>query len=325
MRTKSRTKSVPTMMLHGLEIRVMLSAAIFSPHLSTATGEHPAITVHAHTLGETLHLTAAVPFSGEVAFFVPATTSVAPQFSASIDWGDGSTSSGTITAATRGHFSGYEVTGIHTYANAGKFKIVSTIAQGVVGSPATPLLFVARVVSRAVVAQNNSAPTGTGVTLNEVAGTAFTESVGAFQIIAPGGKLKATITWGDGTESDGTITPAGVIGIDVLSYEVTGMHMYAAAGNYAIHTTITGRGVSTAARTVATIDSTASVVAPKTIALAGTLTGSYTTPVIAIPDVGQTYSITGSGTAGVLGTVTANGSVSTPGFILWSGPAEPLR
>ncbi len=54
MRTKSRTKSVPTMMLHGLETRVMLSAVIFSPHVSTATGDHPATTVHAHTFGETL-------------------------------------------------------------------------------------------------------------------------------------------------------------------------------------------------------------------------------------------------------------------------------
>ncbi len=43
--------------------------------------------------------------------------------------------------------------------------------------------------------------------------------------------------------------------------------MYAAAGNYAIHTTITGRGVSTAACTVATIDSTASVVVQKRLPL----------------------------------------------------------
>ena len=76
--------------------------------------------------------------------------------------------------------------------------------------------------------------TSNGVTINEVAGKAFTADLGTFTFIAPGTGLSARIDWGDSHVSYGVITATGVSGIDVINFKVTGSHTYKLPGKYAI-------------------------------------------------------------------------------------------
>jgi streptogramin lyase len=66
-------------------------------------------------------------FTGSVATLYDSnTTGVASDYTATIDWGDGSTSAGTITETNPGTFN---ITGDHVYAQAGTFTLVITVAD----------------------------------------------------------------------------------------------------------------------------------------------------------------------------------------------------
>jgi hypothetical protein len=66
------------------------------------------------------------PVSGTVATFSdPDTTATAGEYSASIGWGDGSTSAGTVS----GGGGSFSVSDAHTYANAGSYTITVTISD----------------------------------------------------------------------------------------------------------------------------------------------------------------------------------------------------
>ena len=68
--------------------------------------------------------TAAQPFAGVVAHFTDADPGgAASDFTATIGWGDGSSSAGTVQASG----SGFAVTGAHTYANAGSDPLTVTV------------------------------------------------------------------------------------------------------------------------------------------------------------------------------------------------------
>jgi hypothetical protein len=61
------------------------------------------------------------PFTGAVAYFTCSRAGTAPtDFLATIDWVDGTTSTGTITSDGSG---GYFVQGQHTYANSGIYRL----------------------------------------------------------------------------------------------------------------------------------------------------------------------------------------------------------
>ena len=85
--------------------------------------------------GKSVRGTAGVQLSATVATFTDADPNgVASDYTASINWGDGSSSTaGTVSAAAGG---GFEVKGSHTYAAAGQFTITVTI-DDVGGAKAT--------------------------------------------------------------------------------------------------------------------------------------------------------------------------------------------
>lgn len=77
---------------------------------------------------KTLIAAAGVAFSGTVATFTDAYPGgTVGDFAATINWGDGVTSAGTITTA--GNAAGFVVTGSHVYAEAGTDKLVITITD----------------------------------------------------------------------------------------------------------------------------------------------------------------------------------------------------
>jgi hypothetical protein len=157
-----------------------------------------------------------------------------------------------------------------------------------------------------------SVPPASGLTFQEKPGVQFTADLGTFTTLAPGANLKATINWGDGTTSAGTIKADGVAGLDEIIFEVDGTHTYKTAGTFAITATVIKPGpVPTTIETlVATLNDTA-IVSKGNISLNGKITGTYS-PAPFSPVLGATYVLNGTGTAGVLGAVSAHGTVFVP-------------
>ena len=130
--------------------------AVSGDHIYTTAGTYPVtVTITIPSTGDsaTTHVTAQVlaslqaigstvtasegqPFSGRVATFVSANVgSTAGDFTASIDWGDGSaTTPGTVDANAQG---GFDVFGSHTYAEAGAYRINVTITDTITGKSAS--------------------------------------------------------------------------------------------------------------------------------------------------------------------------------------------
>ncbi|MDB5387321.1 MAG: hypothetical protein JWM11_2967 [Planctomycetaceae bacterium] len=107
--------------------------------------------------------------------------------------------------------------------------------------------------------------TGTGVTLQVQQGVKFTANLGNFITIAPGTNLHVSIRWGDGTASQGTLKPDGIVGLDQINFEVDGTHTYRHAGTFNIHVTVIRGGASTKSTPFMVANFTAqAIVSPKT-------------------------------------------------------------
>ena len=151
-------------------------------------------------------------FSGGVAAFTATSPSaVASGFSASIDWGDGTTNSGTISASGAG---GFIVTGSHLYAEEGSQNVTVTIHDSSNTITAQDAVTVTDAPLFGSGTHFLSAP---GQTKHGVVVGSFTDTGGA----EPVGSYSATIDWGDGSTSSGTITSLGG-----GAFSVSGEHVY---------------------------------------------------------------------------------------------------
>jgi hypothetical protein len=197
-------------------------------------------------------------FSGVVATFTDADPNgMVADYAAMIDWGDGQQSAGTVAA----NGGGFTVSGTHTYAEEGNRAVTVTIVDHGDGrglGDATDSK--ATTTSPATVAD---APlTATGQAINAVEEAAFAGAVASFTDADPNGVVSdyaATIDWGDGQQSGGTVVANGAGGFDVQ-----GTHTYAEEGdNYAVTVTVVdhgdGRGVGDPSDSTATAHSTAKV------------------------------------------------------------------
>jgi hypothetical protein len=186
-------------------------------------------------------------FDGTVATFTTTntnTTATASTFTATINWGDGTHSDGTVVVDSSG---GFDVTGSHTYTDLrtgpgsdwhhpgelpthpgiiGQESFVITVTITDTSNKATALA-----VSLASVTQAPAAITTTAQNLSLTAGQAFTGTVASFtdSDSDPAGNFTATIDWGDGSHSDGTIT-ANTSG----GFDIAGTHTYDNGGTYPI-------------------------------------------------------------------------------------------
>ena len=157
-------------------------------------------------------------------------------FTATIDWGDGTASAGTIVGSN----GSFDVEGGHTYADEGNFTVTASIVRT---SDATTVSN-----SQTVVVNDSDFLTGHGATLVAPAGQAQTNvTVATFSdtdLAALASEFVATIDWGDGTTTAGTI--AGSNG----AFSVTGNHTYATIGNDTITVTMEEPSPGTAVATV---------------------------------------------------------------------------
>jgi hypothetical protein len=220
-----------------------VSVTIRDATVSTvASASSTALTVDAplNASGNLVTATEGAAFSGVVASFVD-TDPLAPMndYTAVIHWGDGSTSTATISANGSG---GYNVSGSHIYVEEGTYSLSVSI-QDKGGSSAT-------VSGTANVA--DAALAATGIAVSAIEGTSFTGAVATFTDADPNGAAAdytATITWGDGTTSAGTIAANASGG-----FTVTGTHNYAEEGSYAVSVSIADTGgASTSAGSNATV------------------------------------------------------------------------
>lgn len=167
---------------------------------------------------------------------------VCPLSTATIDWGDGTTSAGTSDGSTG-------IQGTHTYAEEGTYSgsvsYTYTLPRPCQGSTQTAS-FQATV--------QDAALTWLGHNLTGTAGQSVSGVVAHFSDATPAadtGDFSAQIIWGDGTSSSGSVSAAAGGGFDV-----SGPHTYNAAGSYTVSVAVTDAGGSTA-----TTSSTAQIAA----------------------------------------------------------------
>jgi RHS repeat-associated protein len=205
-------------------------------------------------VGTTLSAVEGQEFSGTVATFTPWASSSSGSgglagsgsglttYTASINWGDGSTSPGSV--------SGTSVWGDHTYMEEGSYTVSVTITDSSGSSEG--------VTETANVADALLSP-GSGGSINVVEGTSFSGTVATFSDAGPGpgnetsggdAEYTVSISWGDGNKSGGTVSAGGTSG----TYVVSGSHQYTDEGSYPVTVTITDDGgSSTTVTTTATV------------------------------------------------------------------------
>src|SRR5262249_37052194 len=178
------------------------------------------------------NLTEGTPFSGMVTSFTDGNPAAAvSDFSATISWGDGTTSPGTISANNAG---GFDVSGSHSYVIEGTLAFSVTITD-VGGSTGTAT-------GTANVA--DAPPSAPGLSLTENQGGAFTEVVASFPdatLLGAVTDFKAVFSGGDGTSSNGTISPNGQ-----GSFSVVGSHTSSLGGNSPVSVQILDAGGASA-------------------------------------------------------------------------------
>ena len=172
----------------------------------------------------------------------PANTDPAAYYSATIFWGDGSSSAGTIVRDAGGVF---HVTGSHTYAEEGMDLVTTSVTSGGNGSGGAT--------ATATVAD---APL-TGTAGNEISGiegiTTGTIQLGTFTDFNPAATVadftagggSVVVTWGGGTPLQLTLTAANLTAIgaaDGVTWEINAAHTYPEEGTYSYSVTVTDDG-----------------------------------------------------------------------------------
>lgn len=180
-----------------------------------------------------LNLTNALLASGDVATVTAGSTSsavlasfsdfaggsAASNYTAVVTWSDGTTSAGTIAANSSG---GFDVSASRDWSLSDSSASVTI----------TDVRNTARTTTaNASLTVNAPQATGTGITVSTTAAQLFTGTVASFTGVALNSlsQYSATIDWGDGQVSDGTIAANGAGGIDV-----SGSNRYAASGSYTV-------------------------------------------------------------------------------------------
>ncbi|HVX16023.1 MAG TPA: DUF4214 domain-containing protein [Pirellulales bacterium] len=178
-------------------------------------------------------------FSGVVATFTDADPNGAvTDYTASIDWGDGSTTIGTVSAAA-GHF---QVSGSHTFAEDGSYTVkvhVADVGGASASTHSTATITEPSISDAAGVAVNGFERSA----LTNVPLATFTHGNGG----EPAGDFTVTVDWGDGTSSSGAVTESGT------TYTVVGTHTYLDEGTFPITVVVNDDAVSATIHTSATM------------------------------------------------------------------------
>jgi hypothetical protein len=225
-----------------------------APGTATATGSSTANVAGLAGLAGQTSLTAAkegvaLPSTTRVATFTDTNRrDTASSFTATINWGDGTTTSGKVTGSN----GAFTVTGGYTFADEGSFPLGVTVTDKA-NNTSLPL-------SGTVAVAETDVLSARGLSFSAKAGQAFSGKVATFtdrNTSNVASDFSATINWGDGTATAGVITDSrGTI-------SVSGTHTYASSGRDAVTVTLVDDAPGTA---TATAQSSATVAAGTTAA-----------------------------------------------------------
>ena len=175
-----------------------------------------------------------VRWSGTVATFVDAGAPPGSTYSADIDWGDGTKSSGSLAKADK---NALDVNGVHNFVDEGKYQMHIIIHGGSGKGESGPIAEVAD----APLTLKMSLPGGVteGGTLS---GTVATFNDGNSDEVASA--FKVTIDWGDGSTGAGSVAKTGP-----GAFSVSGSHAYGEDGQPSVKVTVNDVGGATATGT----------------------------------------------------------------------------
>jgi hypothetical protein len=229
-----------------------LSGRTFSVSVSAVNGEATSATTASFTVADAALTASAATFNATVNSAVSGVTVAtftdadpagnASDYSASVNWGDGDTSS-SVSVVADSHVAGqFDVVASksHPYTAAGSFPVTVSINDA---GGAT-----AAVQSTANVSNTTVTITVTGTTIAPTEGNAFSGTVATFTDVDqtdPVSAYTAKITWGDGSTSLGTVQTTSTQG----KFTVSGAHTYAEAGSATITIAITDTDGSSAQAT----------------------------------------------------------------------------
>jgi hypothetical protein len=161
----------------------------------------------------------------EVASFADTTANLpASDYIATINWGDGTTTTGTVSGSN-GTFT---VTDSHTYADEGDDLLAVTITRTTDNTTITPTGTVAVLEADLLTGTSKTIGGQPGVLISNAVVATFADNNTA----NTASDFTATIDWGDGTTSVGTVSGSGA------TYSVSGSHTYAAAGQDTLTVTL---------------------------------------------------------------------------------------
>src|SRR5260370_12490538 len=161
-------------------------------------------------------------------------------YSATVTWGDQTSSAGTVTANGSG---GFVVSGSHVYAEEGNYAVAVTLSDAG-GADATAT-------SSAGVTDAASAMNG-ATRLKEHHRTNFTATLATLTDADPGGTTTdytGRINWGDGATSACPSTACSITVRTSGGFTVTGSHNYQHNNTYTVTITLTDAGGSTSTPT----------------------------------------------------------------------------
>jgi hypothetical protein len=238
---------------------------------------------------------------------------------ATIDWGDGTAATAGTISQPGGVGTAFVIKGSHTYVEEGASYTVTVDISDVGGSAASAT-------STASIA--DAALTASRTPVNAIEGLPFTGPVATFadaNPFAPLGDFTATIDWGDGNSSAGTVTQPDGPGTDFV---VTGTHTYAEEGSFNVTVAITDAGDSTASATSTASVTDATLTATGGFVVTATATGSHTVatftdanPAAPLSDFTATINW-GDGSAPTAGTLSQPGGAGTA-FVIQGNHTYP--
>jgi len=209
------------------------------PFTATSVGLEPDIVVAGSLIaGIEGNSTGAVT----VATFTDIPSSSPPgDFTAKVNWGDGSTTAASSITQPGGSGKPYVVTASHIYAEEGSYVTTVTVTD-----TNLPTINYGTGNGSASVADAPLSPTGTQPSIPDATtATSFSAQVASFTDANPSAPLSdftATINWGDASSSTGTVAQPGGVG---TAFVVSGTHIYSSNGTYAISVNVVDLGGST--------------------------------------------------------------------------------
>jgi hypothetical protein len=199
-----------------------------NPGTATASALSTAAVAEGDNLtGSSLTISAAeaTQFHSTVATFTDTnSTAASSDFTALINWGDGSTTTGSVV----GHNGTFDVVGAHVWTDEGNYTITVTLTDG------TPTTATASISSSSAVADSDKL-VAHGATAQAIEGSTISGTVATFKdsnSTAPASDFTAVIDWGDGSTATGTLSGTG-------TFSVTGAHTYTDDGSFTITVTLT--------------------------------------------------------------------------------------